>query len=102
QLAAAVELPQLCVAPDRPAVDEDLRHRPAARQVEQAPPKGRIVVERDLLVLDTTRIEQRLRADAVAAPARRIHLNPWHHDLEHVRIGRRFPDLTRIYTSVGG
>ena len=27
-------------------------------------------------------VEQRLGADAVAAPARRIHLNPWHHGLQ--------------------
>ena len=50
--AVAVEAPELGVAADRPAVDEDLRHRPAAGRVEDRLPEGGIVVERDLLVRD--------------------------------------------------
>ncbi len=45
-----VEAPELGVAADRPAVDEDLRHRPAAGRIEHRLPEGRVVVERDLLV----------------------------------------------------
>ena len=60
--AVAVEAPELGVAADRLAVDEDLRHRPAAGQVEQLLPEGRIVVERDLLVREPAR--------ARAAPSR--------------------------------
>ena len=39
ELAAAVEAPELGVAADHLAVDEDLRHRPAAGQVEQRLPE---------------------------------------------------------------
>ena len=48
--AVAVEAPELGVAADRPVVDQDLRHRPAAGQVEERLPEGRVVVEVDLLV----------------------------------------------------
>src|SRR5438105_10537429 len=40
-LFRSVEAPQLGVAPDRPIVDQDLRHRPAAGQVEE------LLAERD-------------------------------------------------------
>src|SRR4029079_4817967 len=76
--AAAVELPELGVAADRAAVDQDLRDGPAARQVEQAAAEARVVVQRDLLVLAPACLEQRLGADAVAAPARRVHLHGGH------------------------
>jgi hypothetical protein len=38
----------------------------------------RIVVEHDLLVGEALAVEERLRADAVAAPVGRVHLNPAH------------------------
>ena len=67
--ALALEAPELGVAADRPAVDQDLRHGPAAGQVVQLRAERRVVVEVDLLVLEAARVEQRLRAHAVAAPA---------------------------------
>ena len=78
--AVAVEAPELGVAADRLAVDQDLRHGPAAASdvVDRLAERG-IVVEGDLLVRDALRVEQRLRPHAVAAPARRIHLNPGHY-----------------------
>src|SRR5436190_23261943 len=76
--AALVEPPQLGVPADRLAVDEDLRDGPAARQLEELLPKVRVVVEIDLVVFDSLAIEQRFRADAIAAPGRRIHLNACH------------------------
>src|SRR5436190_335283 len=82
--AVAVEAPELRVAPDRVPVDQDLRHRPAAGQVEDRLPEGWIVVERDLLVRDPARVEQRLRPHAVAAPARRVDLNPGHCQLQRI------------------
>src|SRR6476646_8460980 len=78
ELAAAVELRELGVAADRAAVDQDLRHRPAAGEVEQPAAEGGIVVERDLLELDPARLEQGLRAHAVSAPAGRVHLHRGH------------------------
>src|SRR5262245_4535795 len=78
ELAAAVELPELGVAADRAAVDDDLGHSPPAGEVEQAPPEVRVVVQRDLLERDPARLQQRLRADAVPAPAGRVHLDPGH------------------------
>ena len=48
--AVAVEAPELGVAADRLAVDQDLRHGPAARQVVERLAERGIVVERDLLV----------------------------------------------------
>jgi hypothetical protein len=45
ELAAAIELPELGVAADRPAVDDDLRNRPPAGQLEQSLPEDGIVVE---------------------------------------------------------
>ncbi len=60
-------------------VDEDLGHRPAPGQVEELLPKGGIVVERDLLVRDSTRIQQRLRPHAIATPAGAVDLNRRHH-----------------------
>src|SRR3989442_7414909 len=78
QAAIAVEAPQLGVATDRLPVDEYLRNRPAAGQIEELLPKGRVVVERDLLVLDAPVLEQRLRADAIAAPASGVNANPGH------------------------
>jgi formamidopyrimidine-DNA glycosylase len=82
--AVAVETPELGVAADRLAVDQDLRHRPAARQLVEGLPERLVVVEVDLLVLEAAPVEQRLGADAVAAPARRIHLNSCHHHLQRV------------------
>src|SRR5947199_4602892 len=76
--AALVEPPQLGVPADRLAVDEDLRDGPAARQLEELLPKVRVVVEIDLVVFDSLALEQRFRADAIAAPGRRIHLNACH------------------------
>src|SRR5438874_3630265 len=76
--AALAEPPQLGVPADRLAVDEDLRDGPAARQLEELLPKVRVVVEIDLVVFDSLAIEQRFRADAIAAPGRRIHLNACH------------------------
>src|SRR5205823_9397087 len=76
--AGLVASPQLGVPADRLAVDEDLRDGPAARQLEELLPKLRVVVEVDLVVFDSLAIEQRFRADAVAAPGRRIHLNACH------------------------
>src|SRR5262249_10190523 len=84
ELAAAIELPELGVAADRPAVDQDLRHGPAAGELEEALPERGIVVERDLLVVEPARVQQRLRADAIAAPAGGVHL-----DLGHLRVQTR-------------
>src|SRR5438045_5251774 len=91
ELAGAVELPELRVAADRAAVDQDLRNGPPAGELEQALAKGRVVVERDLLVVEAARLEQRLCADAVAAPASRIHLNPGHYKMQTRIPGGRFP-----------
>src|SRR5581483_4237669 len=82
QPALAVEAPELGVAADRPLVDEDLRHRPAARQLVQPRAEAWVVAEVDLLVVEAAGVEERLRADAVAAPAGRIHPNSGHYRLE--------------------
>src|SRR5207302_950916 len=79
-----VERPELGVAADRPLVDQDLRHRPAARQLVQRAAEVRVVVEEDLLVGDPFRVEQRLGADAVAAPARRVHADARHYELKRI------------------
>src|SRR5436190_11966693 len=76
--AALVEPPELGIAADRFAVDEDLRHGPAARQVEQLLTESGVVVQVDLVVLDRRPVEQRFCANAVAAPGCRIHLNACH------------------------
>src|SRR5205823_11275482 len=91
ELAAAIELPELGIAADRPAVDEDLRDGPAAGQVEQALAERRVVVERDLLVLEPACVQQRLGADAVGAPAGRVHLDPRHLRVQTQKTSRRFP-----------
>src|SRR5436190_801888 len=78
EAAVAIEAPQLGVPADGLAVDQDLRHRPAARQVEELLAEGRVVVEVDLLELEPLAPEQRLRALAVATPAGRVHLDPRH------------------------
>src|SRR3954454_130546 len=78
EAARAIELPQLDVAADRIAVDQDLRNRPAAGRVEHLLAEVGVVVERELLERKAALLEQRLSADAVAAPARRIDLNPGH------------------------
>src|SRR5205823_12512192 len=73
-----VEAPELGVSADRPAVDQDLGYRPPERLSEHRLPEGRVVVERDLLVCEPAGVEERLRAHAEAAPARRVDLNPGH------------------------
>ena len=50
--ALAVEAPELRVAADRSSVDQDLRHRPAAGEVEHGLPERLVVVEMHLLVGD--------------------------------------------------
>ena len=50
--AVAVEPPELRVAADRLAVDQDLRDRPAAGEIEELLAERRIVVEQHLLVLE--------------------------------------------------
>src|SRR6266480_4896205 len=76
--AALVEPPELGIAADRFAVDEDLRHGPAARQVEQLLTESGVVVQVDLVVLDPLPVEQRFCENAVAAPGCRIQLNACH------------------------
>ena len=60
-------------------VDQDLRHGPAARQVverrAEAGSSSRFVSSYTIPGC----VEQRLRANAVAAPARRVHLDLRHH-----------------------
>jgi len=70
--------PQLGVAADRAAADQDLRDRPAAGQLLQMCAELRVVVERYLLVLEPALVEQRLRPVAVAAPLRGVHLDRRH------------------------
>src|SRR5205085_11340014 len=79
EAAVPVGRPGLRVPADRLAVDQDLRNRPAAGELVELLAEGRIVVEVELLVRQPLRVEQRLGADAVAAPARRIHLNSGHY-----------------------
>ena len=89
----AVEAPELGVAADRAA----RRSRSAARSSRRS---GRSAVARkpgssssvDLLVVEPARVEERLRAHAVAAPARRIHSNPGHHDLQRTSADRDSPE----------
>src|SRR2546423_15187137 len=75
ELASAVELPEFRVAADRAAVDQDLRHGPPAGEIEQPLPERRVVVERDLLVVEAARVEQSLCAHAITAASSRDHLN---------------------------
>src|SRR6266513_5774116 len=89
--AALVQPPELGIAADRLAVDEDLRHRPAAGQLEELLPEMGVVVEVDLLVFDSLAIEQRFCADAIAAPGCRIHLNACHPASKTVKTGWGFP-----------
>src|SRR6266487_1787303 len=89
--AALVQPPELGIAADRLAVDEDLRHRPAAGQLEQLLAEMGVVVEVDLLVFDSLAIEQRFCADAIAAPGCRIHLNACHPASKTVKTGWGFP-----------
>src|SRR5205823_5015691 len=81
------------------AVDEDLRHRPAACQLEKLLTKERVVVEVDLVVFDPFSIEQRFCADAIAAPGRRIHLNACHAACKTVKAASGFP--TRPVPTLG-
>jgi hypothetical protein len=67
QLTGLVQPPELGVAADRRPVDQDLRHRPAAGQVEEMTAEVRIVVEEDLVVGNPLPFQERLRPDAVAA-----------------------------------
>ena len=85
EAAVPVEAPELGIAADRHVVDEDLRDGPAARHLEQLLPEGRVVVHDDLLVLEAAALEQRLRADAVAAPGRRVHPDSRHPPFQRTR-----------------
>src|SRR5439155_9964397 len=78
ECARAVEAPELGVAADRAVVDDDLRDGPAPGEVEEALAEGGIVVEAHLVEVETPAVEERFRTHAVAAPARRIHLDPRH------------------------
>src|SRR5438876_2610134 len=73
-----LEAVELRVPADRPSVDHDLRHRPAACQLVQPAAKGWILVEHNLVELDALALQQSLRPRAVAAPPRRIDLNSGH------------------------
>src|SRR5262249_29146656 len=97
ELAAAVQLPELGVAADRSAVDQDLRDRPAAGQLHQPAAELGVVVERDLLEGDLARLEERLGADAVAAPERRVHLDVGHGVVKRGN-GHGIPGQRPLYT----
>ena len=73
--AVAVEPPELGVAADRACRRSRIwgTVQPPVRS-NSVRAERRVVVDPDLLVLDAARLEQRLRAHAVAAPARRVHL----------------------------
>src|SRR5206468_2270524 len=70
--------PELRVAADRRPVDQDLRHGPAPGELEELLAERGIVVERDLLVLVSPRVEQCLGPDAVGAPASAVDPDPRH------------------------
>src|SRR6185437_8009279 len=94
--SVALEPPELGVATDRLAVDHDLRDRPAAGEIEELLAKRRIVVEKHVLVLEPLTVEQRLRADAVAAPTGRVDADPRHLPGVTKNPARRFPPPSRL------
>jgi hypothetical protein len=85
EAAVPVEAPELGIAADWHLVDEDLRDGPAARHLEQLLPEGWVVIHDDLLILEAAAVEERLRANAVAAPGRRVHPDSRHPPFQRTR-----------------
>src|SRR4051794_32312604 len=74
----AVERGELLISADPLAVDHDERHGPLTAELPDGLSERRVVVERDLLEVEVTRIEERLGADAEAAPLRRVENDSGH------------------------
>ena len=76
----AVERSELLVSTHGLTVDQDERDCPLPAEIPHALAERRIVVERDLVEVEATRIEQRLRADTESAPLRRIEDDSRHQE----------------------
>src|SRR6188768_2672345 len=79
EAAAAVERDQFVAAADVSLADEDLRHRPAACQLDHRLALGGLLVDADLIDgLDAALLQERFRAYAVRAGRRAVHLDGLH------------------------
>src|SRR5262249_44985269 len=97
ETAVPIQAPELRIATDRSPVDEDLRHGPASGQIVELLAERRIPVEGDLLQLNAFAPEESLRANAVAAPARRVDLDS-RHRLFNVPSPSKVPARLPLYT----
>src|SRR6185436_3520360 len=79
EAAATVERDQLVAAADVGVADEDLRHRPALRQLDHGLALAGLLVDPDLVDrLDAALLQERLRAQTVRAGRRAVHLDGLH------------------------
>src|SRR5207247_8231198 len=102
ETAVAVELAELGIAADRAVPDQDLRHGPAAGQVMEAGPEARIVVDPDLVVGESLRLEEGLGAHTEATPGRRIHRNRLHYYFERIKAPGHSPPAALDSTQMAG
>ena len=90
-----LEPPELAVAADRLAVDQDLRNGRAPRQLAEPQTEVRLLVDPDLLVRKVAPLEQRLCALGVAAPVGRVRIRTIRAEIESQE---RFIPRSRVYT----